>query len=185
MIKLKSILNEIGEGSAKPYPLRINHRKKLSYGRPVVDYDYRWSTKSGYLYSLEIISIGGKMSYGKLEDTGKWVVNFGPMKMGKQYYGIDGRPIGSPQKKMDTEIQTNRGELFSIMATIVKAMKDFIKKAKKSEWGLEEIHYEAAKSQGDAKSDSQRNKLYLAYIKKHLPGVRLHLTGDNKARIRF
>lgn len=185
MIKLVNILLEVGEGSAKPYPLQAKHKKTLRYGIQVIDYDYRWKTKSGYLYSLQITPTDGSVSGGKVIDTGNWVVTFGPMKMGKQIYGISGRPIGTPQDKMDTEIQTNKGELFSIMSTIVKAMKDFIKKEGTSEWGLKGIEYEASKTQGDAKSDAQRNKLYLAYIKKNLPGARVNLTGNNTAKILF
>ena len=59
------------------------------------------------------------------------------------------------------------------MATIVKAFKEFMKKAKSTEWGLKYIYFEPSKTQGDAKSDSQRRKLYLAYVKKHLRGAKI------------
>jgi hypothetical protein len=74
------------------------------------------------------------------------------------------------------------------MATIVDAFKDFIKKEKKSydtddAWGLEVIEYEGAKAE-DAKSN-QRNKLYAAYIKKHLPNATIKNIHGDKMQIIF
>ena len=56
---------------------------------------------------------------------------------------------------------------------IVKAFKEFMNKAKRTEWGLKYIYFEPSKTQGDARSDSQRRKLYLAYVKKHLKGAKI------------
>ena len=177
MIKLKDILFEVGEGSAKPYSISKSHKSALIYGLKGIHFDYRWKTKSGYEYSLDILPTAPDLVDPwdgiQDDDKGRYIVSFGPMKMGKQFYGIDGRPIGSPQKDMDTQTQTNRGELFSIMATIVKAFKEFMKKAKSTEWGIRQIYFEPSKTQGDARSDSQRRKLYLAYVKKHLKGAKI------------
>ncbi len=177
MIKLKNILLEIGEGSAKPYSISKSHSKRLVYGINAINFDYRWKTKSGYEYSLDITATPPDLvdPYDGIqeEDMGGYTISFGPMEMGDQFYGIDGQPIGTPQKKMDTQIQTNRGELFSIMATIVKAFKEFMKEAKRTDWGLKQAYFEPSKTQGDAKSDKQRRKLYLAYIRKNLKGVKI------------
>ena len=171
-IKLKDILYEIGEGSAKPYSISKSHSKRLVYGIKAINFDFRWKTKSGYEYSLDISATPPDLvDPAGLDDDqkGGYTIAFGPMKMGNQFYGTDGQPVGTPQKHMDTQTQTNRGELFSIMATIVGAFKDFMKEAEKGEWGLKVVEYEGAKAE-DAKSN-QRIKLYAAYIKIHLPNA--------------
>ena len=69
------------------------------------------------------------------------------------------------------------------MATIVDAFKDFIKEAEKGEWGLKVVEYEGSKAD-DAKSN-QRNKLYAAYIKKHLPNATIKKVYGDKMEIFF
>ena len=177
MIKLQNILFEIGEGSAKPYSISKSHTKTKHWGIKATNFDYRWKTKSGFHYSLDITATPPDLIDPHEgipeEDRGGYTIAFGPFKMGPQLYGIDGRPVGGSTKRIDTEIQTNKYELFSIMATIVKAFKDFMKQAKKTDWGLKAAYFEPSKTQGDARSDSQRRKLYLAYVKKHLKGAKI------------
>ena len=55
MIKLQNILFEIVEGSAKPYSISKSHKSALIYGLKGIHFDYRWKTKSGYEYSLDIL----------------------------------------------------------------------------------------------------------------------------------
>jgi len=188
MIKLKDILFEVGEGSAKPYSISKSHKSALIYGLKGIHFDYRWKTKSGYEYSLDIQPIAPDLvdPYDGIQDDdkGNYVVAFGPMKMGNQFYNIDGQPIGTPQKDMDTQTQTNRGELFSIMATIVDIFKDFMKKEKDSEFGLDMVYYEPAKTKDDERTSKQRDKLYKAYIQKHLPGTSVK-SGTDFTRIHF
>ena len=66
---------------------------------------------------------------------------------------------------------------------IVGAFKDFMKKEEKGEWGLKAVEYEGAKAE-DAKSN-QRNKLYAAYIKKHLPNATIKKVYGDKMEILF
>ncbi len=186
MIKLKDILLEIGEGSAKPYKWKVNLGQLNIYGTKVKKYMYEWETDSGLDYILELYPLythdahSEKQSYF-VSDQGMWTANFGPYKPGEQLYGIDGKPIGTPEKDVDYEIETNKGDLFNIMATIVDAMKDFIKQAKKTDWGVDIIRYEGAKAEG-AKSN-QRNKLYAAYIKRHLPGATIKKVWNDQMEI--
>ncbi len=177
MIKLKNILLEIGEGSAKPYKWKDTSKQKRVYGIKVKTYEYEWETDSGLDYSLEIDPLYKHDS----DKQGMWIANFGPFEMGDQLYTNLGRPVGTPQKDVDYEIETNRGDLFRIMATIVDAMKDFMKQAENSEWGVDVIIYEGHKAEG-AKSN-QRNKLYAAYIKKHLPGATIKKQSGDRMEI--
>ena len=179
MIKLKNILLEIGEGSAKPYKWKVDLVQLRIYGTKVKSYEYEWETDSGLDYILELYPLYKHDS----DEQGMWTANFGPYKPGEQSYDFDGKPIGTPEKDVDYEIETNKGDLFRIMATIVDAMKDFIKQAKKTDWGVDVIKYEGAKAE-DAKSN-QRNKLYAAYIKKHLPGATIHKLYGDQMEIRL
>ena len=177
MIKLKNILREIGEGSAKPYKWKADHKTKMAFGMDVTDYEYVWETDSGLQYVLTIETV-------PVEGIGYWNAAFGPYKLGDSLHSpITGRQIRGPQKKVDYETETNRGELFNIMATIVDAFKDFMKKEENSEWGLKSVEYEGAKAE-DAKSN-QRNKLYAAYIKKHLPNATIRNIHGDKMEILF
>ena len=176
LIKLKDILLEIGEGSAKPYKWKADHKTKMAFGMDVKTFEYVWETDSGLQYVLTIET-------APVEGIGYWHAAFGPFEMGDAIYDLSGRQIRPSQKQPDYETETNRGELFNIMATIVDAFKDFMKEAEKSEWGLKVIEYEGAKAE-DAKSN-QRNKLYAAYIKKHLPNATIRNIHGDKMEILF
>ena len=74
-------------------------------------------------------------------------------------YGVES--IWSKSYTVDYEVVTNRGELFRIMATVVDIVKTFMKKYPEVEY----IEFEGSKNEA---GDQRRNKLYMAYIKKHL-----------------
>ena len=87
-IKLKDILYEIGEGSAKPYSISKSHSKRLVYGIKAINFDFRWKTKSGYEYSLDISATPPDLvDPAGLDDDqkGGYTIAFGPMKMGNQF----------------------------------------------------------------------------------------------------
>tara|TARA_Y100000593_G_scaffold94906_1_gene197097 strand:- start:2083 stop:2616 length:534 start_codon:yes stop_codon:yes gene_type:complete len=176
MIKLKNILNEIGEGSAKPYKWKADHKTKMSFGIDVTDYEYVWETDSGLEYVMTIETT-------PVEGQGHWSAAFGPYKWSDAIYDLQGRKLREPGRSAEYETETNRGELFNIMATIVDVFKDFMKQAENSEWGLKAVEYEGSKAE-DAKSN-QRNKLYAAYIKKHLPNATIRNIHGDKMEIIF
>ena len=74
-------------------------------------------------------------------------------------YGVENKK--SKSYTVDYEVVTNRGELFRIMATVVDIVKAFMKKYPEVEY----IEFEGSKNET---GDQRRNKLYMAYIKKHL-----------------
>ena len=74
MIKLKNILLEIGEGSAKPYKWKADHKTKMAFGMDVTDYEYVWETDSGLQYVLTINTV-------PVEGIGYWNAAFGPYKL--------------------------------------------------------------------------------------------------------
>ena len=66
----------------------------------------------------------------------------------------------------------NRGELFSVMATIVKIAKDRLIKNPK----VKTLNFTGAKSSGP--DDQRRLKLYTAYVKKQFPKAEVELDGE-------
>ena len=189
MIKLKGILLEIGEGSAKPYKWKVETEEMAEWYHPHVpgdpdtstgekfyikahNYKYLWTTGSGLKYGLTVTY--DNHAFNRLNKLGYWNAQFGVYGIPKQRGGLD------------YNIETNKGELFNVMATIVDAMKDFLKKEMKGntlpdEWGVDVIQYKGSKTK-DAKSN-QRNKLYAAYIKKHLPGATIKNQSGDKMEI--
>jgi hypothetical protein len=191
MTKLQDILLEIGEGSAKPYKWSVSTKpyntwyhpdmpgdsdNSLPYGEKFYikthDYKYLWTTRSGLKYGLTVITNG--YAFNRLNKIGYWNAQFGVYGIPKQRGGLD------------YNIETNKGELFNVMATIVDAMKDFLKKEsnghpKSDGWGVDVITYEGSKAKGD--KSNQRNRLYAAYIKKHLPKATIKNQSGDKMDI--
>ena len=190
IIILKDLLLEIGEGSAKPYNWSVSAKPYSTWYHPDMpndpntstgekfyikahNYKYLWTTGSGLKYGLTVTY--DNHAFNRLNKLGYWNAQFGVYGIPKQRGGLD------------YNIETNRkGELFNVMATIVDVMKDFLKKErnghpKSDGWGVDVIRYEGSKARG-AKSN-QRNRLYAAYIKKHLPRATIKNQSGDKMEI--
>jgi hypothetical protein len=73
----------------------------------------------------------------------------------------------------DSDADTNMNEQYSVMATVVECIEDFIKKASKYFLIKEITINPKADNSNDANLDSKRGRLYLAYVKRNiskLPG---------------
>jgi hypothetical protein len=75
-----------------------------------------------------------------------------------------------------TEV-VNKGRLFSIMATIVKAAKEFMDDIDHESKNIKTMKVVPSKTEGF--DDDRRANLYMAYIKKHLPVKSIKYDGDN------
>lgn len=84
-------------------------------------------------------------------------------------YGIENKT--SKSYTVDYEVVTNRGELFRVMATVVDIVKAFMKKYPEVEY----IEFEGSKNRD---GDQRRNKLYMAYIKKHIKSKSIEDDGN-------
>ena len=84
-------------------------------------------------------------------------------------YGIEDKT--SKSSPVNYEIVTNRGELFRVMATVVDIVKAFMKKYPEVEY----IEFEGSKNRD---GDQRRNKLYMAYIKKHIKSKSIEDDGN-------
>ena len=115
-----------------------------------------------YKWTREVSNDGGeveKVSYKFTTDLDTPYVAFFDMLAPMEYefwYAIYGKLL---------RYTSNKGELFRVMATMVAIMKDFMD-LMDNNWS--EISFEGEKDPS-VDNDTRRDKLYMAYIKKHLP----------------
>jgi hypothetical protein len=122
----KKEIDEVGEGSSKPYSFTQRENQKDNKV-------YAFTTTSKEEYKVEF-------DYKDLRDA--WEMEF------DIYFGSGDEVV-------------NKGEIYSVMATVTNIALDFIKKV-----NPKIIYFRAAKN---FNNDNRREKLYLAYIKKQLP----------------
>lgn len=157
MIKLKNILLEIGEGSAKPYKFRTvedkpddtNHSREVSF-----------KTEDGDDYKVVLAAYWGDT--GITEDFGSYI--------SIDYYIYYGRGQHS------ADVVVNKGRLFRVMSTVVKIAEEFMDDLDYKEKGIDTLIIEPTKSKDD--DDHRRARLYMAYIKRQLPVARVKYDGD-------
>ena len=163
-MKLIDILSEIGDASAKPFPwtpdgdVEATIKSKMGLGNNSYEFTYTInSPKTTYQ-----VFIGGYLqqlgSSGDVYNRYRWY---------KTYLGI-GFDVKDAEKKDQT---TNLFEQYSLIATVIECVIDFIKKVNK----LDNVKfvYIAMQAKGDNlenRSDlnSKRGKLYTKYIEKNL-----------------
>jgi hypothetical protein len=157
MIKLKDILLEIGEGSAKPYQFRISKDETDSdSSHRIVDF----KTEDDDKYQVEMWAYWGD---GYITDT------FG------SHITIDffiDHGFGS----RDADVVVNKGRLFRVMSTVVKIAEEFMDDLDYKEKGIDLLRISPTKTKDD--DDDRRAKLYMAYIKRQLPVANVKYDGD-------
>jgi hypothetical protein len=138
------ILWETGEGSAKPYGYDMVYS-----GGTMKDWEF--TTDSGVQYTMTI-SLKRK-TVSKVKNTVEWYVDF----------RIEPGSAGNTQ--MSRYGDTNRGELYRVMATIVAILRDEIRK----DGAPDTIRWIA---------DDRRTRLYGQYIKRAFPKAVTKISGD-------
>lgn len=147
MIKLKNILLEIGEGTAKPYKYKLTRTESdPDFGDYFRLYEFVTDLGTHYEVMFEI-----EEDFSKDE----------PWEFMNIEFGVDEKDGGG----VDYKVETNKGEVFRVMATIVDITKSILKERK----NIKTLTFSGAKKDED---DNRRNKLYMAYIKKHIPNVK-------------
>ena len=76
----------------------------------------------------------------------------------------------------DADVVVNKGRLFRVMSTVVKAAEEFMDDLDYEEKGIDTLIIEPTKTTDD--DDHRRAKLYMAYIKRQLPVARVKYDGD-------
>jgi hypothetical protein len=86
-------------------------------------------------------------------------------------FGVEGE-----NSSYDYSAVTNKGEMYKVMATIVKIAKEMIAKSKKEGQYIREIVIEPSKNFED---DTRRTNLYRAFIEKNMPqGSKIQVQND-------
>ncbi len=148
---LEEVITEIGDSSAGTYPTK---EKATSRGT-----NYRFNTdykdpKTGKLdstpYEVQIVKWGPNI----------WV-QFGILSSKKAKPG-----------DIDVKVETNKGEVYKVMATVADCVKKELAKNPK----IKEIYFEPSKKDD---KDLRRFKLYMAYFEKQLKPKKVNFDGDS------
>ena len=153
----EKLILEIGEGSAKPYKFRTvkdkpgntDHTRQVSF-----------KTEDGDDYQVELHAYWGD---GFITDTYGSHITID--------FFID-HGFGS----RDADVVVNKGRLFKVMSTVVKAAREFLKYIDYKEKGIDLLRISPTKTKDD--DDDRRAKLYMAYIKRQLPVASIGYDGD-------
>ena len=165
-MKLISILNniilEVGEGSAKAYTYAQSFNMEVeddSAERIVL-----FKTEDGDEYEVRMQAFWGDNFYAR-------DVYGGP------YFTIDFFVQDKDGGFSDGTAVVNKGRLFNVMATIVKATKEFMNDIDYKSKNIKTMKVVPSKTEGF--DDDRRAKLYMAYIKRQLPVKSIEYDGDN------
>tara|TARA_R100001480_G_scaffold29252_10_gene39760 strand:+ start:944 stop:1459 length:516 start_codon:yes stop_codon:yes gene_type:complete len=144
----EKLILEIGDGGSKPYKYKLTRSDSGPYFK---DYYmiYEFVTDLGTRYEV-MFEIDEDFS-----KDGEWQI----MKI--EFGVVD-------VKGLDYSVETNKGELFRVMATIVDITKKILKKRK----NIKTLTFTGAKTKKGSKDDQRRNNLYMAYIRRNIPNVK-------------
>jgi len=176
-MKLTDLLYEIGDATAKPFNWSVNRSIDLVSKQFIVGIDKR--TKP-----LEWV---GPIKFGYTAHSNKAQYDITMEAMGRKRMVLmlpgkqKTKPTG-PMYEMEVWISftvdssdedTNMNEQYSVMATVIECVEDFVKKASKY-FVIKEITINPkSDNSSDANLDSKRGRLYMAYVKRNinkLPG---------------
>jgi hypothetical protein len=196
MIKLKDILLEIGDASAKPFKVKgpspkqvVNDMLKMNGDRTNDDgwlpedqkAIWEFDGDKGQSYTIEIAwntkkKMGVPMRFIKNKKAYKrweFSMNIGFYAKVEPYTGTDFRIDLSDIEKERT---TNLGEQYRILATVVDTAIPVINEAVK-EYSINTIYIIPKADKGEPESmDNRRGRLYLAYIKKQIKKINVPVT---------
>ena len=157
MIKLKDILYEIGDASAKPFAFKKTsgdsaEEYKGNDSNDVV-YEFTTDKQTKYVVSIDLAPMRTPRTISSEVDFGAQTAGGG--------FSLD---------------DTNLGEQYRVMSTIKDIVFDFIEEWQEH-WYIHNLEVAPIKSTdgGDDDTDSidgvdsRRGRMYLAYIKKNLP----------------
>ena len=142
---LYDVISEIGDGGLKPYNYKLTREEGDGFKL------YEFVTDLGTHYEV---------MFDIEEDYSK----DGPWESMNIEYGVDEKDGGGVSYK----VETNKGEVFRVMATIVDITKKILKKRK----NIKTLTFTGAKTKKGSKDDQRRNNLYMAYIRRNIPNVK-------------
>ena len=159
---IEQIFTEVGEGSAKAY--RYTQSFNMAAEDDSAERTVLFKTEDGDEYEVRIQAFWGDHYYAR-------DVYGGP------YFTIDFFVKPDDGGFGDGTAVVNKGRLFNVMATIVKAAKEFMDDIDHESKNIKTMKVVPSKTEGF--DDDRRANLYMAYIKKHLPVKSIKYDGDN------
>ena len=164
----EKLILEVGEGSAKAY--KYTQYFNMAAEDDSAERTVLFKTEDGDEYEVRIQAFWGDHYYAR-------DVYGGP------YFTIDFFVIPEDDGFGDGTQVVNKGRLFSVMATIVKAAKEFMDDIDHESKNIKTMKVVPSKTEGF--DDHRRAKLYMAYIKRQLPVKSVKYDGnDIVAKIR-
>ena len=158
----EKLILEVGEGSAKAY--RYTQSDNRAVEDDSAERTVLFKTEDGDEYEVRIQAFWGDHYYAR-------DVYGGP------YFTIDFFVKPEDGGFGDGTQIVNKGRLFSVMATIVKAAKEFMKDIDYKSKGIKTMKVAPSKTEGF--DDDRRAKLYMAYIKRQLPVKSIKYDGND------
>lgn len=156
-MKLASILNniisEVGEGTAKPYNYTSIHGIQRSDEDNGAHDTLKFVTEDGDTYEVMVAAFWGDNYLAKKPVGPHFTIDFWVKKRGSD--------------TRDTAVVVNKGRLFRVMATVIQIAEEFMDLVDYKKNDINQLIVSPTKTKGEF--DDRRAKLYMAYIKKHLP----------------
>lgn len=192
MIKLVDILNEIGDASVKAFPWTRKGNLKNYFARLKKKATNNY--KDGEIFAYEVTSpnIIYTIDLGcYLKKRQSFVLHFGddPAPEEREKYEMTVY-IGFDKKGGKKQKETNLNEQYGLMSTLIECITDFVNNTDEDIY-IDSINYQPKADTGDIdygmNMDSQRAKLYLAFLKKNigkLPGKWTAFTTPSSMQIR-
>ena len=150
-------VNEIGDAGAESYEYE---KERAGYMAGQGGRSYQFTTESGTEYIVEL----------HIEED--WSDRSGDHKIMRVEFAVK----KDQGEEYDHKAVVNKGELFKVMATIAKIVKETLSQIK----NIKTINFTASKNDPE---DTRRLKLYLAYVKKQLPGSEVEMESDVEANV--
>jgi hypothetical protein len=141
-------LEEVGEASAQTYPFDFDGQFK---DIDDINYIFSFETDSGYFYEV---------TFEQVDDN---IVNVS---------------FGATKDKLTpraSNIITNEGELYKVMATVITISKEFVRMYPQ----YTTIIYKPNKKEGESKFLNKRDRIYRLFIQKSFPEAKISVKGDN------
>jgi len=146
-LKNNPLLVEIGDGGSKPY--------NYTLAREDVDEDF------GFYFRLYEFVTDLGTHYEVMFEIEEDFSKDEPWEFMNIEFGVNEKDGGGVSYK----VETNKGEVFRVMATIVDITKNILKERRR----IKTLTFSSSKKDED---DQRRNNLYMAYIRKHVPNVK-------------
>lgn len=176
-MKLTNILYEIGDASAKPFNWSVNRSIDLISKQLIVGIDNQ-KDKRDWLGPIKF----GYTAHSKKAQYDITIEAMGRKRLVLQLPGKPKPKTKAPDYELEVWISftvdnsdedTNMNEQYSVMATVIECVEDFVKKASKYFLIKEITINPKSDNSDDANLDSKRGRLYMAYVKRNiskLPG---------------